>query len=72
MAELQKVRKAKDYDRKIINHEFDLTLIEYSNIDKVKEAASCILQLSEKINQLTDEKEKTGAKVTIDMVLTCP
>jgi len=55
--ELNKVTRAEQYNKNILEFEFDLTLIEYSNITKIKEGISYILQLDNLINTLQISKE---------------
>lgn len=50
--ELNKVTRAEQYNKTILNFEFDLSLIEYSNITRFKEGISYILQLGDLIKSL--------------------
>lgn len=62
--EMDKVNNAKPFDDKIITEEFDLNLIEYSTIEKVKEGVACLLQLDEKIATFEEEKRLVDAAIS--------
>lgn len=55
--ELNKVTRAEQYNKNILEFEFDLSLIEYSNITKLKEGISYILQLDSLTRSLHISKE---------------
>lgn len=57
LEEIKKVKNGRTYNRLVISHEFDLSLVEYTNIENLKEAVACILQLKEKISSLENTKE---------------
>ena len=56
--ELDKVSKAETYDTNILKHQFDLSLIEFSNIKRIKKGVSYILQLDSKIESLEAKKDE--------------
>lgn len=55
--ELNKVTRAEQYNKNILDFEFDLSLIEYSNITRIKEGISYILQLGDLTKSLQISKE---------------
>lgn len=59
--ELDKVSKAETYDTNILKHQFDLSLIEFSNIKRIKQGVSYILQLDSKIESLEAKKDEKEA-----------
>jgi hypothetical protein len=61
LKELDKVNKAETYDANILKHQFDLSLIEFSNIKRIKKGVSFILQLDSKINSLKSGKSEKEA-----------
>lgn len=63
LLELEKVKDAKEYDSSLLMQKYDISLIEYSNIEKLKEAVSCIIQLDEKVAFLLREKYLTKEKL---------
>jgi DNA repair protein SbcC/Rad50 len=58
-AEINELSKGKTYNRKVINREFDLLLMNYTNVEKLNEAAECAINLKEKIRELEEEKAQT-------------
>lgn len=64
LKELDKINKIQPYNRSFFEQEFDVSLIEYSNIEKIKTAVACIFQLEEKISLLEFEKNKLGENIS--------
>jgi DNA repair exonuclease SbcCD ATPase subunit len=65
--ELGKVSNAESYDENILKHQFDLSLIEFSNIKRIKKGISYILQLDSKIESLRSGKsEKETAQLKLE------
>lgn len=58
LKELDKVRQAEPYDENILQCQFNLSLIEFSNIKRIKKGVSYILHLGSKIESLNSEKSK--------------
>ena len=55
---LEIITDAKPYDTNLFDYSFDITIIENSNIEKLKNAVACILQINEKISQLQAQKKR--------------
>lgn len=55
---LASIADAKQYDTNLFDYSFDTTIVENSNIENLKRAVACILQIDEKIFQLQSKKEK--------------
>lgn len=53
---LTNITDAKPYDTNLFDYHFDISIVEYSNIEKLKNAVACILQIHEKISQLQSQK----------------
>lgn len=65
--ELSKIRKSKEYDKEIIKeYEFDIRLIEYSNIEELKRTVWILENKEEKIALL--ENESSELKIEIDNI----
>lgn len=56
--ELSKVSNAEPYDENILKYQFDLSLIEFSNIKRIKKGISYILELNSKIESLKSGKSE--------------
>ena len=57
--EIEKINRSEPYDKTILNEDFDIFLVSYDNIKKLKEAVGCIFHLDKKIKLLsTDRKIK--------------
>lgn len=54
--ELDLATKGKSYDRLILDRDYDLFLMQYLNIEKLKEAAGYALSVESKVKQLEEEK----------------
>jgi exonuclease SbcC len=52
------IADGKSYDINLFDHSFDISLVENSNIEKLKNAVACILQIDEKIAQLQAHKKR--------------
>lgn len=57
IAELAKVDDGLVYNKKILDFNFDLTIIENSNIEKLKIAVACIIKIDEKLSLLKRDSE---------------
>jgi DNA repair protein SbcC/Rad50 len=57
IAELIKVDDGHFYSKKILDFDFDLTIVENSNIEKLKTAVACIIRIDEKLNLLKRDSE---------------
>lgn len=55
---LKNVTDGKTYDTNLFNYSFDISIVENSNIEKIKNAVACILQINEKIAQLDSQKKR--------------
>ncbi|WP_156101201.1 hypothetical protein [Salegentibacter sp. Hel_I_6] len=55
---LKNITDAKPYDTNLFNYSFDISIVENSNIEKLKNAVATILQVEEKINQLKAQKDR--------------
>lgn len=55
---LESITDAKPYDTNLFDHLFDISIVENSNIEKLKNAVTCILQIEEKIAQLQSQKKR--------------
>ncbi|WP_341837912.1 hypothetical protein WJU16_08595 [Chitinophaga pollutisoli] len=55
---LEHITDGKPYDTSLFDHSFDISLVESSNIEKLKSAVACILQIDEKISQLRSQKKR--------------
>lgn len=64
LKELEKISNGKVYDKKIIEQDFDLAIIEYSNIEKFQDGVTVIFNLDTKLEQLTLAKEKAQKRKT--------
>lgn len=64
LEELKKINNGKPYNKKLVPEEFDLSLIEYSNIERVISAVSCILQFDEKLMAIQREKIKNETSLS--------
>ncbi|UTX50241.1 hypothetical protein [Chryseobacterium sp. MA9] len=53
---LVNISDAKPYDTTFFNYSFDLSIVENSNIEKLKNAVACILQIHEKTTQYLSQK----------------
>lgn len=57
LVELAKVDDGLNYDKKILDFSFDLSIIEKNNIDKLKTAVACIIKMDDKMNLLKRDEE---------------
>ncbi|MCZ4245139.1 hypothetical protein [Pedobacter punctiformis] len=55
---LKHITDGKPYDTTLFDQSFDISLVENSNIEKLKNAAACTLQIDEKIAQLQAQKKR--------------
>lgn len=55
---LEHITDGKSYDTSLFDHSFDISLVENSNIEKLKSSVACILQIDEKISQLQSQKKR--------------
>jgi exonuclease SbcC len=55
---LEHITDGKPYNISLFEHSFDISIFENSNIEKLKSAIACILQIDEKISQLQVQKKR--------------
>src|SRR5690606_31786185 len=55
---LENITDGKSYDTNLFDYSFDRTIVENSNIEKLKNAVACILQIDEKTSQLQSQKKR--------------
>ena len=55
---LENIADGKLYDTNLFDYSFDIAIVENSNIEKLKNAVACILQIDEKISQLQSQKKR--------------
>lgn len=55
---LDNITDGKPYDTNLFDQSFDISLVENSNIEKLKIAVACILQIDEKMSQLQSQKKR--------------
>ena len=55
---LEHITDGKPYNTNLFDYSFDIAIVENSNIEKLKNAVACILQIDEKIAQLQSQKKK--------------
>lgn len=60
---LDNITDGKPYDTSLFDHSIDISLVENSNIEKLKSAVACILQIDEKISQLQSQKKREGEEL---------
>lgn len=56
LSALTNITNAKPYDTDLLDYSFDILIVEYSNIEKLKNAIAYILQIDEKVSQLQEQK----------------
>jgi hypothetical protein len=54
---LTNISDVKPYDVNLFNYPFDISIVENSDIEKLKNAVACILQIDEKVSQLQSQKK---------------
>lgn len=55
---LENITDGKSYDTNLFDYSFDTAIVENSNIEKLKNAVTCILQIDEKTSQLQSQKKR--------------
>lgn len=55
---LQNITDGKPYDVNLFDYFFDISIAIFSNIEKLKNAVACILQIDEKTSQLQSQKKR--------------
>lgn len=55
---LQNISDGKPYDVNLFDYFFDISIAVFSNIEKLKNAVACILQIDEKTSQLQSQKKR--------------
>ena len=55
---LDNITDGKLYDVNLFDYSFDVSIAVFSNIEKLKNAVACILQINEKISQLQSQKKR--------------
>lgn len=55
---LENIVDGKPYDESIFDYFFDVSIAVFSNIEKLKNAVACILQIDEKTSQLQSQKKR--------------
>lgn len=55
---LENIVDGKPYDVSLFDYFFDVSIAVFSNIEKLKNAVACILQIDEKISQLQSQKRR--------------
>lgn len=55
---LENIVDGKPYDTILFDYSFDIAIIENNNIEKLKNAVACILQIEEKISELQSQKKR--------------
>lgn len=55
---LQNISDGKSYDVNLFDYFFDTSIAVFSNIEKLKNAVACILQIGEKTSQLQSQKKR--------------
>ncbi|MFP8894047.1 hypothetical protein [Chryseobacterium sp. EZn1] len=55
---LENIVDGKPYDVSLFDYSFDVSIAVFSNIEKLKNAVACILQIDEKISQLQSQKKR--------------
>lgn len=55
---LAHIADGKSYDTSLFDYPFDIAIVENSNIEKLKNAVACILQIDERITQLQAQKKR--------------
>ncbi|WP_119079748.1 hypothetical protein [Chitinophaga alhagiae] len=61
---LEHIADGKSYDTSLFNYSFDIAIVENSNIEKLKNAVACILQIDERITQLQAQKKREEEKLS--------
>lgn len=54
---LTNIADGKPYEISLFEYSFDISIVVFSNIEKLKNAVACILQIDEKISQLQSQKK---------------
>lgn len=62
---LEHITDGKRYDTSLFGYSFDITIVENSNVEKLKNAVACILQIEEKIAQLQSQKKKEEEELLV-------
>jgi exonuclease SbcC len=60
---LENIADGKHYDTNLFDHSFDIAIVENSNIENLKSAVACILQIDEKTAQLQSQKKREGEEL---------
>ncbi len=55
---LANITDGQPYDINLFDYSFDIAIVENSNVEKLKSAVACILQIEEKIAQLQSQKKR--------------
>ncbi|GAA4456865.1 hypothetical protein GCM10023092_22780 [Rurimicrobium arvi] len=55
---LEHIADGKSYDTSLFNYSFDIAIVENSNIEKLRNAVACILQIDERLTQLQAQKKR--------------
>lgn len=55
---LQNITDGKPYDINLFDYSFDISIVVVNNIEELKGAVACILQIDEKIGQLQSQKKR--------------
>lgn len=63
LKEIENIKKGAAYDRKIILEDFDLGLIEYSNVKKINEGLSYIAEVGKKIKMFEKSIEQINKEI---------
>lgn len=63
LAEIDKIKKGQAYDKDIIKNDFDIGLVEYSAITKIKEGLACIADIGKKIKLLEGDLKRENEQL---------
>lgn len=55
---LEKIIDGRLYDVSLFDYSFDISIVVFNNIEKLKNVVACILQIDEKISQLQSQKKR--------------